>query len=213
MDPRWKNLVHKYKTRAVSCAQRNELQKQTNAPSLGRNKFYKIMNENEHKSCHSSSENILIEQSFNSSVTPKPTCNRRLLFCSGLLFRCTIHNNETPRQLRRPFVRQIFTKTKDSRINLQREIKKTRGLTLWSRRFQKQRWNSGRLSVLDRAVAEFGQFFFFEFSNSLVLRLFAGNFDVWKRVISLLSLNTTVVFCKTRFSSHNSVCLLIYSYS
>ena len=50
-----------YSTVQCSCAQRNKLQKQTN----------KIMNENKHKSCHSSSENILIEQSFNSSVTPK----------------------------------------------------------------------------------------------------------------------------------------------
>ena len=93
------------------------------------NKFYKIMNENKHKSCHSSSENILIEQSFNSSVTPKRTCNCRLLFCSWLLFRCTIHNNQTPQQLQRPFSDKFY-KTKASRINLQREIKKTRGLTV-----------------------------------------------------------------------------------
>ena len=69
MDPGWKNLVHKYKTRAVMI----ELQKQTNAPSLGRNKFYKIMNENKHKSCHSSSENILIEQSFNTEFSDSQT--------------------------------------------------------------------------------------------------------------------------------------------
>ena len=31
-------------------SRRDELQKQTNPPSLGRNKFYEIMNENKHKS-------------------------------------------------------------------------------------------------------------------------------------------------------------------
>ena len=169
------------------------------------------MNENKHKSCHSSSENILIEQSFNSSVTPKPTCYRRLLFWSWLLFRCTVHNNETPQQLQRPFWDKL-KKNKATRINLQRA--KSRKLEVWQfssvQTLPKQRCNSGRLSVLDRSGAEF---FFFQFSNSLVLRLFAGNINIWKRVISLVSLITTVVFCKTRFSSHNSVCLLIYSYS
>ena len=48
MDPGWKNLVHKYKTHAVFMRQRNALQKQTNVWSLGKNKFYKIMNENIH---------------------------------------------------------------------------------------------------------------------------------------------------------------------
>ena len=87
------------------------------------------MNENKHKSCHSSSENILIEQSCNSSVTPKPTCNRRLLFCSWLLFRCT--TTTTKRHSNCNGLSQTnFTKTKASRINLQREIKKTRGLTV-----------------------------------------------------------------------------------
>ena len=172
------------------------------------------MNENKHKSCHSSSENILIEQSFNSSVTPKPTCNRRLLFCSWLLFRCTIHNNETPQQLQRPFVRQILQKPRLSGYIFNGKSIK---LDVWQfssvQTLPKQRCNSGRLSVLDCSGAELGQFFFFKFSNSLGLRLFAGNFNVCKRVISLVSLNTTVVFCKTRFSSHNSVCWLIYSYS
>ena len=43
-------------------AVRNELQNKTkkNAPSLGRNKFCKIMNENKCKSCHSSSGNIIL---------------------------------------------------------------------------------------------------------------------------------------------------------
>ena len=176
-----------------------ELQKQTNAPSLGRNKFYKFMNENKHKSCHSSSENILIEQSFNSSVTPKPTCNRRLLFCSWLLFRCTQQRNATA--IATAFRQTNFTKTKASRINLQREIKKTRGLTVqFGPDASKAALQQRPTSVLDRSGAEFEQFFFFKFSNSLVLHLFTY---VWKRVISLVSLNTTVVFCKTRFSSHN----------
>ena len=170
------------------------------------------MSENKHKSCHSSSENILIEQSFNSSVTPKPTCNRRLLFCSWLLFWCTIHNHETPRQLRRPFVRQILQKPRLAEYMFNG---KSRKLEVWQfssvPTLPKQRCSSGRLSMLDRSV---GQFSFFQFSNSLVLRLFAGNLNVWKRVISLVSLNINVVFCKTRFSSHHSVFfLLIYSYS
>ena len=94
------------------------------------------MNENKHNSCHSSSENILIEQSFNSSVTPKPTCNRRLLFCSWLLFRCT--TTTTKRHSNCNGLSQTnFTKTKASRINLQREIKKTRfDSSVRSRRFQ-----------------------------------------------------------------------------
>ena len=87
------------------------------------------MNENKHKSCHCSSEDILIEQSFNSSVTPKPTCNRRFLFRSWLLFRCT--TTTTKRHSNCNGLSQTSkTKTKASRINLQREIKKTRGLTV-----------------------------------------------------------------------------------
>ena len=146
-------------------------------------------------------------------MTPKPTCNRRLLFCSWLLFRCT--TTTTKRHSNCNGLSQTnFTKTKASRINLQREIKKTRGLTVQfgpdaSKAALQQRPTFCAWS-LRRWV---WNIFFFKFSNSLVLRLFAGNLNVWKRVISLVSLNTTVAFCKTRFSSHNSVCLLIYSYS
>ena len=181
---------------------------ETNKRAVARsNKFYKIMNENKHKSCHSSSENILFEQSFNSSVTPKPTCNRRLLFCSWLLFRCT--TTTTKRHSNCNGLSQTnFTKTKPSRINLQREIKKTRGLTVqfgpdaskaalqqrptfcaWSLR--RWVWKIFLLQVLQLSC------------SSLICE---KNLNVWKRVISLVSLNTTVVFCKKRFSSHNSVC-------
>ena len=102
------------------------------------------------KSCHSSSENII------KSVTPKPTCNRCLLFCSRLLFRCTIHNNETPRQLQRPFVRQIFcdflTETVERSLGLPGKwrAKHTRKdlywcfLDIWSTPLQSKR-NFGRV--------------------------------------------------------------------
>ena len=55
-----------------------------------------------------------IKWTFNRSVIPKLTCNRRLLFCSWLLFQRTMHNNEAPRQLRRAFRQTNFTKTKAS---------------------------------------------------------------------------------------------------
>ena len=167
------------------------------------------MNENKHKSCRSRSENILIEQSFNSSVTPKPTCNFRFLFCSWLLFRCTIHNNETPRQLQRPFVTLILQKPR-----LAEKIfnGKSRKLEVWQfisvPTLPKQRCNSGRLSVLDRSTI-----FLLPVLQLSCSSLICGKSQWLETVIRLLSLNTTVVFCKTRFSSHHSVCLLIYSYS
>ena len=103
--------------------------KQTNAPSLGRTNSTKSWMKTNINRAIARAENILIEQSFNSSVTPKPTCNRRLLFCSWLLFRCT--TTTTKRHSNCNGLSQTnFTKTKASRINLQREIKKTRGLTV-----------------------------------------------------------------------------------
>ena len=127
----------------MSHSQRNELQKQTNAPSLCRNKFYKIMNENKHKSCPSSSENILIEESFNNSVTPKPACNRCLLFLflTALSTRTKHHGNcdglSSDKFLQEPrLAESIFNG-------------KSRKLEVWQfssvPTLPKQRWNRGRV--------------------------------------------------------------------
>ena len=121
-------------------------------------------------------------------MTLKPTWNQcGLLFCSRLLFRCT------PTQ---PFVIQIVQTIKARLINIQWEIKK-------------QRCNSGRPFCAFALIASFRSLdnFFFQFCNSLILRLFAVNLNVWKRVISLLLLNTAVVFCKTRYS------IILFAYS
>ena len=145
-------------------------------------------------------------------MTPKPTCNCRLLFCSWLLFRCTTHNNETPRQLRRPFVRQTSQKP---RLAEQIFNVKSRKLEVWQfssvPTLPKQRCNSGQSLCawsLHRGVRTVFPLPVLQLSCS---SLICGK-SQWlqKRVISLLSLNATVVFCKTRSSSHHSVCSLIY---
>ena len=167
------------------------------------------MNENNHKSCHSSSKNILIEHSTVQWLPSQPVT---AVCCFVLDCSFDVQSTQWNAMAIATALRQTTRLANKIIFN-----GKSRKLEVWQvscpDASKKQCCNSELLSVVDRSVTEFGQFFFFQFSNSLVLPLFAGNLNVWKRVISLLSLNTTVVFCKTRFSSHHSVCLLTYSYS
>ena len=82
------------------------------------------MNENKHKSCHSWSENILIEHSTVQWLPNQPI--------TAFGYRLSMYNAQrrNATAIATTFLQTNFTKTKAIRVNLQREIKKTIGLTI-----------------------------------------------------------------------------------
>ena len=137
------------------------------------------------KSCHSSPENILIEHST-------------VLFLTALSMYNPQQRNATA--IATAFRQTNFTKTKASRINLQREIKKTRGLTVqFSPTLPKQRCNSGRPFCawsLPRGVW------------TIVLLSTTPSFFAYLREISMsgngfLSLNTTGLLIAQPIRTHH----------
>ena len=153
---------------------------------------------------------------FNSSVAPKRTCNCSLLFCSQLLFWYTCTSTTTicycsnfPSLLSAKFKRNQGQQKKISNGELWK-------LEVWQ--FSSDASNAVlRLSGWSFCALIIPSHSLNNFSSStsptlLFFTYFAVNLNIWKRVVSLLSLKRTVVFWKTRFSSHDSVCLLIYLY-
>ena len=186
MDPGWKNLVHKYKTHAVFIRQG----RQTRCRSVETNSTKSWMKTNIHSATTCRKTYYLNIQQFSDSQT-----NLQPPFVVLVLTALSMYNPQqwNATSIATAFRQTNFTETKASRINLQWEIKKTGGLTVhFSPDASKAAlWATFCAWSLNN----------FSSSSSPTLLLFAGNLNVWKWVICLLSLNTTVVFCKTRFNS------------